>query len=80
MMDELVRPGEQKVGLVPPVALQRLAGLGFVRLQAAAEIAGLGGGEHAHRKVVAVTMVGLDGLRREHLRHGKLLTAGSQNV
>src|SRR5438876_8455535 len=50
MVHQLVRPGEEQVRLVPPVALQRLAGERFVRFERPAVSLRIRRGHDAHRR------------------------------
>src|SRR5258706_16466719 len=60
LVHQLVRPSEQQMHLVAPVALQRLAGLCLVRLQRVAIAARLGGGHDADWRVEALAPEGFD--------------------
>ena len=55
-MNQLVGPGEQQVGLVAEVALQRLAGDRLVPLEALPVVGRLRRAQHAHREDAAVTV------------------------
>ena len=69
VVNQLVRPGEQQVRLVAPVALQRLALDGLVRFERHAVVPRVVGGHDAHRGVVAVALVAGDRVVGEQLGH-----------
>ncbi len=64
VVHQLVGPGEEQVRLVPPVALQRLAGERLVRFERLAVSLRIGRGHDAHRRIETIALERGDGVVR----------------